>query len=137
VKIAVTSTGPTLDAVVETQFGRCAYFLCIDLDMDALEAVSNPNITLDGDAGPQWANLLADEGVSVVLTGNCGYNAFQTFGASGIQVITGVSGCVRDAIKLFKADRSKPAYTPLVQGCFCTGASGAGRRMGMGRGGGK
>ena len=31
-KIAVTSTGPTLDDTVETRFGRCAYFLTV-LDM--------------------------------------------------------------------------------------------------------
>jgi len=133
-KIAVTATGPTRDAVVETRFGRCAYFLCIDLDVDALEAIPNPNIALGGGAGPQSAQLLADKGVSVVLTGNCGPNAFQTFGAAGIQVITGVSGCVRDAIKLFKAGGLKPAYTPSVQDHFGTGGLGGGRGMGMGRG---
>lgn len=131
-KIAVTATGPTLDAVVESRFGRCAYFLCIDLGIDALEAIPNPNIGLGEGAGPQSAQLLADNGVSVVLTGNCGPNAFQTFGAAGIQVITGVSGCVRDAIKLFKAGRLKPAYTPSVLG-HC-GTSGFGRGRGMGRG---
>ena len=60
------------------------------------------------------------KGVSVVLTGNCGFNAFQTFRVAGIQVITGVSGCVRDAIKQFKAGLLKPAYTPSVQGHCCT-----------------
>jgi predicted Fe-Mo cluster-binding NifX family protein len=120
VKIAVTSTGPTLDAVVETRFGRCAYFLCINLDMNALEAIPNPNRALGGGAGPQSAHLLADIGVSVVLTGNCGHNAFQTFGSTGMQVITGVSGCVRDAIKQFSAGLLEPACTPSVQGHCCT-----------------
>jgi hypothetical protein len=49
-------------------------------------------------------------------------------------VITGVSGCVRDAIKLFKAGGLKPAYTPSVQDHFGTGGLGGGRGMGMGRG---
>ena len=31
-KIAVTSTGPTLDDMMEARFGRCAYFLIIDLE---------------------------------------------------------------------------------------------------------
>ncbi|NIA08945.1 MAG: dinitrogenase iron-molybdenum cofactor biosynthesis protein, partial [Nitrospiraceae bacterium] len=29
-KIAITSTGPTLDGMVEARFGRCPYFLIID-----------------------------------------------------------------------------------------------------------
>jgi predicted Fe-Mo cluster-binding NifX family protein len=127
VKIAITSTGPTLDAVVGTRFGRCAYFLCIGLDIDALEAIPNPNIALGVGAGSQSAHLLADKGVSVVLTGNCGTHAFQTLGATGIQVITGVSGCVRDAIKQFRAGRLMPANTPSVQGYFCTGEFERGR----------
>jgi predicted Fe-Mo cluster-binding NifX family protein len=72
VRLAVTSTGPTLDAVVETRFGRCAYFLCINLDINALEAIPNPNNTLSSGAGPQSAHLLSDKGVSVVLTGISG-----------------------------------------------------------------
>ena len=31
-KIAITSTGPTLDDMMEARFGRCAYFLIIDLE---------------------------------------------------------------------------------------------------------
>ena len=102
-KIAVTSTGPTLDDVVEARFGRCAYFLIIDPDTIEFEALPNPNISLGGGAGIQSAQLMADKGVSVVLTGNCGPNAFKTFGAAGIQVITGVSGQVRQAVQQYTA----------------------------------
>lgn len=133
-KIAVTSTGPTLDAVVEARFGRCPYFLCIDLDTEALEAIPNPNMALGGGAGPQSAQLMAEKGVSTVLTGNCGPNAFQTFGAAGIQVITGVSGQVREAIEQFKSGRLKKTSAPSVQGHYSTGGLDGGRGMGKGRG---
>ncbi|RJQ73290.1 MAG: dinitrogenase iron-molybdenum cofactor biosynthesis protein [Desulfobacteraceae bacterium] len=137
-KIAVSSNGTTLDAMVEARFGRCPYFLCIDLDTQALEAIPNPNIALGGGAGPQSAQLMADRGVSVVLTGNCGPNAFQTFGAAGIQVITGVSGLVREALEQFRAGRLKPTGAPSVQSHFGTGGMGGGRCMGgRGRGGGR
>ena len=46
-KIAVTSTGPTLDDAVEARFGRCAYFLVIDPDTLGFEAIENPNLSLD------------------------------------------------------------------------------------------
>ena len=81
-KIAVTSTGPTLDDMMEARFGRCAYFLIIDLDALEFEAVENPNIALGGGPGIQSAQLMAEKGISTVLTGNCGPNAFQTFGAA-------------------------------------------------------
>jgi predicted Fe-Mo cluster-binding NifX family protein len=133
-KIAVTSNGPSLDAVVETRFGRCPYFLCIDLETQALEAIPNPNMALSGGAGPQSAQLMAEKGVSAVLTGNCGPNAFQAFGAIGIQVITGVRGLVREAVDQFKAGQLKPASTPSVQGHYGTKGMGSGRGMGRGMG---
>ena len=136
-KIAVTCNGTSLDDTVEARFGRCPYFLCIDLETQALEAIPNPNKTLGGGAGPQSAQLLAGKGVSAVLTGNCGPNAFQAFGAAGIQVITGAGGLVREAVEQFKAGRLQPSSTPSVQGRCGTGTGrGIGRRMG-GMGGGR
>ena len=136
-KIAVTSTGPTLDDMMEERFGRCAYFLVIDLDTLEFEALENPNIALGGGAGIQSAQLMADKGVSTVLTGNCGPNAFQTFGAANIQVITGVSGQVRQAVEQYKSGALASTTTPNVQSQFgmgMGGGMGTGRGMGMGGG---
>ena len=50
-KIAVTSTGPTLDDMMEARFGRCPYFLIIDLDNMEFEAevfAKKRNITVMG-----------------------------------------------------------------------------------------
>ena len=125
-KIAVTSTGPTLDDAVEARFGRCPYFLIIDPDTLDLEALPNANIALGGGAGIQSAQTMANKGVSVVLTGNCGPNALRVFGSAGVQVITGVSGPVRQAVRQFKSGALSAAQTPSAQG-----------HVGMGRGGGK
>jgi predicted Fe-Mo cluster-binding NifX family protein len=81
-KIAITSTGPTLDDSVESRFGRCPFFLLIDPETLSLEAIKNPNIALGGGAGTQSAQLMANKGASVVLTGNCGPKAFRVFGAA-------------------------------------------------------
>ena len=132
-KIAVTSTGPTLDDAVEARFGRCAYFLIIDLDTMEFEALENPNIALGGGVGIQSAQLMAEKGVSTVLTGNCGPNAFQTFGAANIEVITGVSGQVRQAVEQYKSGALSNTTTPNVQSHFGMG-TGGGMGMGGGRG---
>lgn len=136
-KIAVTSTGPTLDDSVEVRFGRCEYFLIIDPDTLDFEAIQNPNIALGGGAGIQSAQLMANKGVEVVLTGNCGPNAFQTFGAAGILVITGVAGQVKQAVEMYKSGKLANAETPSVQSHFGMGGGrGRGGGMGGGRGGG-
>lgn len=135
-KIAITSTGSTLDDSVDARFGRCAYFLIIDPDSMEFEAVQNPNIAQGGGAGIQSAQLMANKDVSAVLTGNCGPNAFQTFGAAGIQVITGVGGKIREALENYKAGAFTGASAPSVQSHFGMGMGGGGGG-GMGGGGGR
>lgn len=131
-KIAVTSTGPTLESQVEARFGRCAYFLLIDIKTMDLEAVENPNLSLGGGAGIQSAQLLSEKRVTVVLTGNCGPNAFRVFGQAGIQVIVGVHGPVRQAVEQYQSGILTAASGPNVASHF--GMGGGGRGMGLGRG---
>ena len=130
-KIAVTSTGPSLDDNVEVRFGRCPYFLIIDTNTMQLEAIENPNIALGGGAGIQSAQLMSEKGVTTVLTGNCGPNAFSVFGQAGIQVIVGVSGPVRNAVEQFKTGALSSASGPNVVSHY---GMGGGRGMGMGIG---
>jgi predicted Fe-Mo cluster-binding NifX family protein/ferredoxin len=138
-KIAVTSTGPTLDDNVEARFGRCAYFLIINTNTMQFEAIENPNIALGGGAGIQSAQLMSEKGVTAVLTGNCGPNAFNVFGQAGIQVIVGVSGLVRDAVEQLKTGDFSSASGPNVASHFGINAApaGPGLGMGFGMGGGK
>jgi predicted Fe-Mo cluster-binding NifX family protein/ferredoxin len=151
-KIAVTSTGPTLDDNVEARFGRCPYFLIIDTDSMQYEAIENPNIALGGGAGIQSAQLMSEKGVTTVLTGNCGPNAFNVFGQAGIQVIVGVNGLVRNAVEQFKKEAFSSASQPNVASHFgvntppadltptgqpTIGPLGQGGGMGLGMGGGR
>jgi predicted Fe-Mo cluster-binding NifX family protein/ferredoxin len=117
-KIAVTSTGPALDDSVEARFGRCAYFLIVDTETLECEPIENPNIALGGGAGIQSAQLMSEKGVTAVLTGNCGPNAFNVFGQAGIKVIVGVSGPVRNAVEQFKRGAFSSAAGPNVSSHF-------------------
>ena len=135
-KIAITSTGTTLDDNVEARFGRCPYFLIIETDTMNVEPIQNPNISLGGGAGTQSAQLMAEKGVTSVLTGNCGPNAFRVFGAAGINVITGVTGQVRNAVEQFKSGSLVHSSGPNVESHFGMGGGG-GRGTGMGGGGGR
>jgi predicted Fe-Mo cluster-binding NifX family protein len=147
-RIAITATGPDLEAKVDPRFGRCPHFLIVETEDLSFEAVENPNAALGSGAGIQSARLMAERGVKHVLTGNCGPNAHQTLSAAGIEVIVGCSGAVRDVIEQFKAGQLVAAAEPNVASHFGTGVGSAGTAdpagdagpafgPGMGRGGGR
>lgn len=136
-KIGISATGPDLEAQVEPRFGRCPYFLIVDPQSLDFEALENPSTASMGGAGIQSAQLMSDKGVSTVLTGNCGPNAFRTFEAANIHVVTGVSGPVRQAVEQFQSGALEPSGSANVAGhSGMGGGSGRGRGLGIGGGGG-
>ena len=132
-KIAITSVGPDLDSQVDPRFGRSPYFILVDSDTDAFESMKNPNVQAMGGAGIQSAQLIANKGAEVLLTGSCGPNAFQTLSAAGVKIITGVSGTIKEAVENFKSGKLQPIQQPNVESHYGVGY-GAGRGIGMGRG---
>ena len=134
-KIAISATGPTLDAEVDPRFGRCQYFIIADPETMEFEAVDNSSAMAAGGAGISAAQAIADKGVQAVLTGNCGPNAYQVLSSAGIQVITGVSGSVRGAIEGYRAGKFQSSAQANVPDHFGMGSvPGMGGGFGMGRG---
>jgi predicted Fe-Mo cluster-binding NifX family protein len=113
-KICITSEGSTLDSRIDPRFGRCRYFVIVDTDTMVVEALDNANIQSSGGAGIQSGQLMASKQVVAVLTGNVGPNAFQTLQAAGIDIFTGVSGTVKEALDRFKAGAFKKTQGPTV-----------------------
>ena len=117
-KICITSQGNDLDSEVDPRFGRCKYFIFVDTDTLEFEAIQNPNIDATGGAGIQSGQFVANKQVKTVVTGNVGPNAFQTLQAAGIEIITGVSGSIKDAIKKYNKGEVKPTQSPSVNSKF-------------------
>ena len=134
-KIVVTSTAPNLDAEIDPRFGRCQYFIIVDPDTMDFEALENSSMMAGGGAGISAAQNIVSKGAEVVLTGNCGPNAYQVLSGAGINIITGVTGKVKDAIENYKSGKLKAGSQPNVSAHFGTGG-GMGGGRGMGRGGG-
>ena len=101
-KLGISATGPDLTAAVDQRFGRCPYFLVVDTDTMQSTVVANQQAQAGGGAGIQAAQQLANAGVQAVITGNVGPNAFLTLEAAHVEVMTGVSGPIREAIERFK-----------------------------------
>ncbi len=105
-RIAVTSTGPTLDDCVSTEFDNSKYLLIVDFDTLKYEAMVSPVVL---DSGPAAGRLLAQQllraGVSKVLASHLDFTVFKSFLKSlqgtGIQIIDGMSGTVRSVVQRF------------------------------------
>jgi len=67
VKIAISATGPTLDAEVDSRFGRCQYFIIADTETEEFEALDNSSATAAGGAGISAAQMIVGKGVEAVL----------------------------------------------------------------------
>jgi len=117
-KICITSQGNTLESQVDPRFGRCAYFIIVDPDTMAFEAIDNASAGSTGGAGIQSGQLVNEKGVTVLLTGNVGPNAFQTLNAAKIEIITGISGLVKDVINKYKNGELKSREEPTVDSHF-------------------
>lgn len=114
-KIAISASGPTLDASVDPRFGRAPYILIVDTDTLEFEAVANQmNLQAAQGAGVQTASLVARYKPQAVLTGNCGPKAFQTLQAAGIKVIVEVRGSVRQAVEKYRAGQLAVTQGPNV-----------------------
>jgi predicted Fe-Mo cluster-binding NifX family protein len=156
--IAITAKQPSLESDVDPRFGRCPFLLIIDTETGNFEPIENPNLHASSGAGIQTARMLVEKDVSVLMTGNCGPNAYQTLSAVGINVVTGISGSIQHALEQFRNQQVSYASAPNVASHAGTqgneetqqeiptpqepfgmgrgGGAGQGGGRGMGRGGG-
>ncbi|MCU0539494.1 MAG: DUF134 domain-containing protein [Desulfobacterales bacterium] len=113
-KIAVSSDGPTLDSAVDPRFGRAAGFVIIDAETMVFEYVENgASQAMAQGAGIQTAELMAQHGVGVVLTGYVGPKAFQALSAVGIRVGQNLENLtVREAVERYKSGQVAIAAAP-------------------------
>ena len=61
-KIAISATGPALDAEVDPRFGRCQYFIIADPETMEFEAVDNNSAMAAGGAGIAAAQMISGKG---------------------------------------------------------------------------
>ena len=120
-KICVSASSDSLDANVDSRFGRCPYFVVVDSETMEFSAILNDSNNAAHGAGIQAAQTAANMGVKVVITGNVGPNAFNVLSATGIKIVTGVSGSIRDAVEKYKSGQLKETGNPTVGGHFGMG----------------
>ncbi|MCD6553619.1 MAG: NifB/NifX family molybdenum-iron cluster-binding protein [Anaerolineae bacterium] len=102
-RIAVSADDKNgLDSVVSPHFGRCPYYILVDVEgreVKDVRAVDNPYY---GNHAPgQVPGFINDQGVNVMLTGGMGGRAIAFFEQYGIEAVTGAAGTVRRALEQY------------------------------------
>jgi predicted Fe-Mo cluster-binding NifX family protein len=91
-----------LDSIVSPHFGRCPYFLLVDLEgqeVKTVQAVDNPYY---GNHRPgQVPAFINSHDVNVMLTGGMGRRAIMYFEQFGVQPVTGAAGTVRQSLERY------------------------------------
>ncbi len=117
-KIAISAEGPSLDEALDPRFGRTAGFLVVDpLTLDFTYLDNGSSQAMAQGAGIQAAEIVANSGAKVVLTGYVGPKAFRALEAAGIRVGQNLDNMtVRKAIELFNNNAVDWAQQPNRRG---------------------
>ena len=86
-KIAITSTGNTLDAKLDMRFGRCAYFIIFDNESKAVEIIPNSFNHLEEGSGQAAVQLLVQRNVSKIVSGEFGLKIKPILDSLKVQMI--------------------------------------------------
>lgn len=115
-KIVITSTDGDIEAQFSPRFGRCAYFILVDIDTLVWEAFRNSAADASGGAGTQAAQYIANQGAQAVISGHFGPKAYEALQVAGIQMFSAGAGKVQDLVDEFSAGRLEQVTTPGESG---------------------
>ena len=142
-KICVCATGLNLNSQISQVFGRCPYFLIVDLETEEFKAITNSALESGHGAGVGASQVIASQGIKAVICGNFGPNAFSVLQMSGIKIYPGVFNLtVKQAVDKYNKGELKEVKIPTAPGHFGLGPQrrgggfglGGGRGFGAGRG---
>ena len=107
-KICIPTMGENgLNNLVGEHFGRVPTYTIVDLDTDNVTVIPNTSHHMGGQVDPP--EIMAREGVNVMICQGLGRRAITMFEEFGIEVYIGASGTVRDVVTAFKQGRLQKA----------------------------
>jgi predicted Fe-Mo cluster-binding NifX family protein len=91
-----------LDSVVSPHFGRCPYYVFVDIEGRQVQQTTATENPYYGHHQPgQVPRFIEQQGAKVMLAGGMGRRAIALFQQSGIEPVTGASGSVRHALEQY------------------------------------
>jgi predicted Fe-Mo cluster-binding NifX family protein len=116
-KLVITSEGESLQSPVDPRFGRAKFFVVIDTETQVVTAIQNAvNLNAIQGAGIQAGKTIVELGIKSLITGHIGPKAFATLQSGNVEVYTGATGTVADAVEQLKNGQLKKAQSADVEG---------------------
>jgi predicted Fe-Mo cluster-binding NifX family protein len=106
-KIAVSTEGENITSFIDQRFGRCNNFIIIDIkdkEIKEIKVLANTGAQQGHGAGIKAAELIAEQDVDVVITGELGPNAKSVLDKCSIDAYHAF-GEVKEAISDFLDDK--------------------------------
>ena len=103
-KIAITSTGDTVNSTIDSRFGRCTFFAIHDTETKSTEFFINPSKEAQEGAGPAAVQFVAAHKVSKIVSGEFGMKIKSLLESLNIEMITNKDSATKivDIIELYK-----------------------------------
>jgi predicted Fe-Mo cluster-binding NifX family protein len=101
-KIAISADGPGLHSNVGQRLGTSPYLIILNLKNGEYEVLPNTGLSGQRGAGLPILMLAVKKGIKTVITGYCNPAIKEQFIKSDIDIITGISGGVEDAVERYK-----------------------------------
>lgn len=86
-KVAIASTGNTLESNIDSSFGRCAWFIIVDTEDGGMEFIPNTNRDMEEHAGKAAVELVATRNVSMIVSGEFGAKIKPLLDSMHIQMV--------------------------------------------------
>lgn len=102
-KVAITADGEKLHSKVDQRFGRCPYFIVMDVkgnEIGTFDAIKNEGAEQGHGAGIKAAEQMGELKVEAVITGQLGPNATKVLSELGIKAYSG-AGVITDVLDQF------------------------------------
>jgi predicted Fe-Mo cluster-binding NifX family protein len=116
-KIVFSTSGETLDAPIDSRFGRAPRFIVYDLDNESFEVVDNQqNLNAPQGAGIQAAETVVRLGASGLVTGHCGPKAYHVLSTAGVKIYNTDAKNIAEALERYRSGELEAARSANVEG---------------------
>ena len=117
-KVAVTSKGNSYDSEISPVFGRCPYFVIVNMRDGEIKGeltTENPARNVPG-AGNKAAEFIVKNEVKTLISEAIGSNAFNILSKAGIKVYKVQYGSVKDNLELFAEGKLEEITSASLKG---------------------